>query len=91
MLSISLGKMSNGIVIWYSDYEDVKIIEKFMRECDTEDYGFIRVGEETDIEILGDCSEYSLNTSTTIDSPLAEEISDKDFFAPNSIKFIKED
>ena len=49
---------------WYSGYEEIDKIDKFLSELDDSDYAFLRIGEYIedieDIEMRGDCYEYSL-------------------------------
>jgi len=79
-------------VKWYPNYPEVQELEKLLREIDEEDYGFIRVGEEdNDIERKGCPNDYDLNISITLESFSSSPLDHKDFFAPNSIKFIKDE
>jgi len=80
-------------VKWYSDYDDVKSVMSVIERIGcSEDYGFLRVGEEAgDIENIGSPFDFELNTSTCLSTGNAgEEIEHKEFFALNSIKFIKD-
>jgi len=81
-------------VKWYPSYEDVRTIMNVLAECEEEDYGFVRVGEEAgDVEELGSPAEYEIeiHTHCSVNLGYVEELTHDDFFAPNSIKFIKED
>jgi len=57
-----------------------------------EHYGYIRIGEDPkDIESLGSPWRYNLFTMTSISEGIGEDTEKDEFFAPNSIKFIKEE
>ena len=46
---------------WYGSFERIQKIMKFLESLDDEDYGFIRIGENTeDIEYLGDPGKYRM-------------------------------
>ena len=80
-------------VKWYEDYEDVKSVMGVLDKLEIEDYGYLRIGEDDDdTERLGSPHDFELYCSRTISLDYCgEEVLKKDFFAPNSIKFIKED
>ena len=79
-------------VKWYPNYADVALIEAVLDEIDDPNYGFVRIGEDdNDIEKKGEYWEYGLNVSVSLSSEEGESVSKEYFFAPNSIKFIKED
>ena len=57
---------------WYDSYPEVKAIEKFLAECELDDfedlansyehYRFVRLGEEhDDVEIMGDLCSWDIN------------------------------
>lgn len=55
-------------VKWYMDYDDVKLVEKWLDSLDYEDYGFIRLGEDhDDNEIRGDAYSYDMYISRNIE------------------------
>jgi len=87
-------------VKWYDSYDDVKSISRVIDRVasdesyvDKELFGFIRIGEEDgDIEKVGSPWDFGLDTSVTLHTDdSADDISHDDFFAPNSIKFIREE
>lgn len=79
-------------VKWYDSYEDVKAVQNIMKESGWEEYAFIRIGEEADdVEQEGDTGSFELYVCRSIDIPSSKTVEKKDFFATNSIKFIKED
>jgi len=80
-------------VKWYEDYEDVKSVMGVLAKLEEEDYGFLRVGEDDeDIERLGDPYDFELYLSRSISLDYCgDDVTKEEFFAPNSIKFIKED
>ena len=80
-------------VKWYDSYDDVKSVMSVLEKIDEEDYGLIRVGEDSsDIESSGSPSEFSMYTATTLEvDDAGEDVSHEKFFAPNSIKFITEE
>jgi hypothetical protein len=52
---------------WYDDYDVVATVMEFIHTLNEDDYGYIRVGEDTeDIEILGTPWLYNVYTSTSI-------------------------
>jgi len=84
-------------VKWYPSYKDVMAVDNMLANL-TEDsegedqYGFIRVGEDDgDIESRGTPYEFGLQSCTSIEVDAGDEISKEDYFAANSLKFIKED
>jgi len=79
-------------VKWYEDYADVKSIMGVLSKLEDEEFGFLRIGEDDDdIERLGEPWEFELYISRNIELDYCGEDIEKDkFFAPNSIKFIKE-
>ena len=81
-------------VKWYESYEDVKTITKVIDNLDWEEYAFIRVGDDDDDVLYeGDHINFEIYVSRSIDIPTTKDskIPHKDFFAPQSVKFIKED
>lgn len=53
---------------WYEDYGEIQLVMDFLNGLDDKDFGFIRIGEDiTDIETLGDYSEYDLWVSRSIE------------------------
>ena len=50
----------NGVK-WYDSYQDVQQVYEWLEQLDDEEYGFIRIGEETeDIEYRGSPGEFGL-------------------------------
>lgn len=44
----------HDFIKWYSDYEEVQEIEKYLRDLPEEDYAFVRLGESNeDVEYWG--------------------------------------
>jgi len=80
-------------VKWYPSYGDVKAVEEVMDSLKEEEYGFMRIGEETnDVEEKGEPWEYGIYMNREFSQNDEEdEIDKEEFFKPNSIKFIKED
>jgi len=87
-------------VKWYDSYDDVQSVSRVINRVasdesyqDDDHYGFIRIGEDdSDIEKAGSPWEFGLDTTVTLHTDdEADDISHDDFFAPNSIKFIKGD
>ena len=53
---------------WYTNYPDVAALMNILEQLPEEDYGFLRIGEETDdIEYLGDPSGYDMYVSRRIE------------------------
>ena len=84
-------------VKWYEDYENVKEINNFMAKLDGENldkevpYGFLRTGEDDDdIERKGDSYGARIYCTRVIDFPEGVDVDKDKLFAPNSIRFIKE-
>jgi len=84
-------------VKWYDTYEDVKsvmrvfnkVIEK--EDC-SENAGFLRKGEDDgDIENQGAPYEFEIYTVTSVNAGDGDDIEHDKFFAPNSVKFIREE
>ena len=81
-------------VKWYESYEDVKAITKLMSSLKSEDFGFMRIGEDKDdIEEAGEPYEYDIYLVRQFfnENEDEEELDKEEFFKPNSIKFIKEE
>jgi len=53
-------------VKWYSDYDDVKAVNRFIKERDNYLRGLIAIGEDNDTEEHGKPSEIGLFTVTKI-------------------------
>ncbi len=52
---------------WYEDYKEVAAIEDLLEQLNEEDFGFMRVGEETgDVETRGEPWEYNIHLSRSI-------------------------
>ena len=57
-------------VKWYESYADVREITNYLSSLDTEDFGFVRTGEDSkDIEIQGDPYEYDIYPVNYIHTP----------------------
>jgi hypothetical protein len=55
-------------VKWYTDFDNVKLVEKWLDTLEYEDYGFIRLGEDQDDnEIHGDVYNYDMYISRSIE------------------------
>jgi len=80
-------------VKWYESYPDVQAITKFMSALESEDFGFMRIGEDKDdIEEAGEPWEYDIYLVRQFTENDDEtELDKEEFFKPNSIKFIKEE
>lgn len=53
---------------WYTDIDNVKLVEKWLDTLEYEDYGFIRLGEDQDDnEIHGDVYNYDMYISRSIE------------------------
>ena len=79
-------------VKWETTFENVKVIEKVLSQCDEEDYGFMRVGEEeNDLDTKGTPGEFNVFLERTISSDTDKELDSEKFFSQNSVKYIKYD
>jgi len=79
-------------VKWYEGYDDVDAVDNLLSELDEEDYGFIRIGEElNDVETKGCPWHFEAEVCRSIEYDDSKSISHEKFFAPNSVKFIRED
>jgi len=82
---------------WYESYDDViAVMGVFNKVLEAEDgaekAGFLRVGEEDDdVEKLGAPYAFEIYAVTSVNTGGNDTIEHDKFFAPNSIKFIKEE
>jgi len=59
---------------WYVNYDDVDELNTFLLDLDDDQYGFIRVGEDSDdVETGGNYWDFDMYVSTVINSPLSGE------------------
>ena len=55
-------------VKWYDSYKEVQAVQNFLNLLKDDDYGMIRVGEESgDVELDGDPGQYNMYPHTTIE------------------------
>ena len=55
-------------VKWYEQYPEISALESLLSDLKEDDYGFIRVGEETnDIEFQGDPAQYDMYIRQSIE------------------------
>jgi hypothetical protein len=53
---------------WYANYPDIAAVMNILSQLPDEDYGLVRIGEETDdIEYLGDPAAYDMYVSRRIE------------------------
>ena len=77
-------------VKWYDSYPDVSAMMEFLGSIEEEDYGFVRVGEDTaDIIEEGSPYAFEISVKVIVEAPGGEDIKE-DFFKANSVKFIKD-
>jgi hypothetical protein len=79
---------------WYSDYEEIKKLDKFIDDCiedDFESIGFLRIGEDDDdIERRGEPYIFDVSMERSIGFPEGKEVNEI-IFACNSIRYIVEE
>jgi hypothetical protein len=57
-------------VKWYDSYEDVAEVIRFLDALETEEYAFVRIGENTDDIVLeGSPYEFDINCYTRVETP----------------------
>lgn len=80
-------------VKWYDSYPSVSSIEAVLAKLDEEDYGYLRIGEDSgDVEEKGSPWDFDIQINRCIAGlDDGEDLEPITFFAPNSVKFIKED